>query len=367
VKRRARRPVVSAAVVEALQLQRSGFAHRSLASPLYGALLDTAIADVGAGGICAEVLVAAPADVVPIPDALVLRFLGAVHRIVLEGRAPGLAAWFPTAGGTNAADGPDLGPVFLETVAAHRAEIVAGLSRGVQTNEVGRCAVLAVGFTALLRRWGLPLRLLEIGAAAGLNLRWDRWRYESDASAWGDPGAAVCFGTDVYREPRPHVGAPLGPGEAVVERLGCDRAPIDPRSDEGRLTLRSYVWPDQADRHARLDAGLAVAAQVPATVVRADAGDWVADQLAERREGVTTVVYHSIVWQYVPAASRQKVEEALVEAGGRASSEAPVAWLRMEPGPNIGDAAELRLRAWPLGEDGFLARSGYHGRPVWRT
>ena len=56
-------------------------------------------------------------------------------------------------------------------------------------------------------------------------------------------------------------------------RRGCDRSPIDPTTDEGRLLLRSFVWPDQADRHVRLDAALDAAAEVPVVVDRADAAD----------------------------------------------------------------------------------------------
>jgi hypothetical protein len=353
-------------LLEAMRYQRAAVALRSLASPLYGSLLDTMIADYEANGICAEVFDAGPQGLDPIPDAVVLRFLGALHRLVLEGRLPELAAWFPTAGGAFDPDGPDPGPTFLAAVADNRAELVEGLGRGVQTNEVGRCATLAVGFTAVLRRWRLPLRLLEVGASAGLNLRWDRWRYEADGS-WGDSDAHICFGEDAYRAPKPDVSAPLGPDEAVAARHGCDRSPIDPATEDGRLTLRSYVWPDQADRHRRLDAALDAARELPADVAAEDAGSWVTDRVAEPVEGVATVVYHSIVWQYLPRATRDSTRSAILGAGERASAKAPLAWVRMEPGTNPAEAAELRVRWWPGGQETLLAHSGYHGRPVWRA
>lgn len=358
------RAAVAPGVVAALGFQRAAFGAASLRSPLYEALTDAALADVEAGGPCAAVLARVPDGLDPIPDAVALRYLGAAHRLVLEGRAPALARWFPTAGGRfdPATDGPAAGAAFVAANAELGDELVAGLDLGVQTNEVARCATLAVGFTALLRRFGLPLRLLEVGASAGLNLRWDRWRYESGGSAWGDPGAPLRF-ADAYRDPAPDVSAPLGPDAAVAERAGCDRSPIDPATAEGRLLLRSFVWPDQADRHARLAAALEVAATVPATVEAADAAGWVAARLAVPAPGTTSVVFHSIVWQYLPAATRSGVVEALEAAGAAATPDAPVAWLRMEPGEDPSQAAELRLRTWP-GEDALLALSGYHGHPV---
>jgi hypothetical protein len=353
-------------VVAALEFQRIGVQQASLASPLYEALLDAALADVERGGPCARVLAEAPPELDPIADAVALRFLGAAHRLVLAGAAPGLARWFPTAGGRfdPASDGPAAGADLVAAVDHHAGELAAGLGVGVQTNEVGRCATLAVGFTEVVRRTGLPLRLLELGASAGLNLRWDRWRYESGATSWGDPGAALRFATN-YGDPYPDVSAPLGPGAVIVERRGCDRSPIDPTTEEGRLLLRSFVWPDQADRHARLDVAMAAAAEEPAPVDAADAADWLAGQLAGPVAGAATVVYHSIVWQYLPEATRDGIVAALDAAGAAATPEAPVAWLRMEPGADPTKAAELRVQRWPGGDDVLLARTGYHGHPVW--
>ncbi|MDQ2650578.1 MAG: DUF2332 family protein, partial [Actinomycetota bacterium] len=111
----------------------------------------------------------------------------------------------------------------------------------------------------------------------------------------------------------------------------------------------------------RLDGALAVAAKVPVEVDRADAVEWVTEQLAEPRPGAATVVTHSIVLQYLDPPARQRFVTAVEEAGGRATLGAPLAWLRMEPG---GDLASLRCTVWPTGEDRLLARSGYHGAPV---
>ena len=108
-----------------------------------------------------------------------------------------------------------------------------------------------------------------------------------------------------------------------------------------------------------------MAAAVPATVERADLGEWAAARLADPVPGVATVVAHSIVWQYVPRASRDRLRAALAEAGARATADAPLAWLRMEP---AGPVADVRLTTWPGGEEEVLATAEYHGIPVyWGT
>jgi hypothetical protein len=361
-------PRVSDAVVAALRFQQLGVAQPSLASPLYEALIGAALDDIEHGGPTAAVLAQVPTDLDPIADAVSLRFLGAVHRLVLEGAADRLSRWYPTAGGAfdPAVDGPAAGAEFVATVEEFATDVVAGLSVGVQTNEVGRCATLAVGFTEVLRTFGLPLRLLELGSSAGLNLRWDRWRYEAGTTSWGDPEARLRFVSN-YRAPEPDVSAPIGPGAAVADRRGCDRSPIDAATAEGQLLLRSFVWPDQADRHTRLDAAIAAATADPVAVEAADAAVWLADRLAEPADATSTVVFHSIVWQYLPVTTRDGIVDALASAGSAATPGRPLTWLRMEPGEDPARAAELRLRTWPGGDDRLLAKTGYHGHPVWRS
>ena len=227
----------------------------------------------------------------------------------------------------------------------------------MQTNEVGRAALLAPGFALIARRGGRALRLLEVGSSAGLLLRWDRYGYVAGGQELGDPRSRLIF-DDAWVEPAPDLSGPV----VVAERRGCDIAPIDATTDDGRLTLLSFVWPDQLERFARLEAALSIAAEHPVTIDQADAGSWVEQALAQPASGLATVVFHSIVLQYLPPASRRRMRAALERAGAAATAEQPVAWLRMEPATP--EAADLRLTTWPGGAEEVLATAGYHGRDV---
>jgi hypothetical protein len=226
----------------------------------------------------------------------------------------------------------------------------------VQTNEVGRSAALLGGFLTVAERTGLGLRTLEIGASAGLNLRWDRFHYEAADWAFGDPASPARIPCE-YDNGRP----PLPAAVWVVERAGCDPAPIDAASADGSLTLESFVWPDQVERLAMLRGAVEVARRTPATVDQASAPDWLEERLTRERGGSATVVYHSIMWGYMTGEDRARVTEAIATAGEDASDSAPLAWLRMEPGA---DQAEVTLTTWPGGEERVIAHAGYHGRPV---
>src|SRR5579885_256979 len=62
----------------------------------------------------------------------------------------------------------------------------------LQTNEVTRCSNLLPAFELISRRAGRqPLALIEVGASAGLNLNWDRYRYRYGNICIGSEHAPV--------------------------------------------------------------------------------------------------------------------------------------------------------------------------------
>ena len=327
-------------------------------STLYAVLLAQVAEDVEGGGPCLDVLRGHERD--PFGTALALRFMGGVHRLVLEGDAPDLAPYYPSAGGTLEAS--DAWPAFRELVAAHVELLRDRLADGVQTNEVGRAAALAPCFLTVAIETGRPLRVLEVGSSAGLNLRWDQFHYADGDDTWGTDSSPVRLEGRWTGSPRPWRDAPPSDG-LVVERAGCDPKPIDAIGDDGRQKLRSFVWPDQVARLALLDAAVDVARSVPATIDQEEATPWLGHRLAEPVPGVATVVFHSIVMQYMNKATRASVAQAIADAGNRATDHAPVAWLRMEPGWVEG-RADVTLTTWPGGRERLIALTGFHGVPV---
>lgn len=324
-----------------------------LGSPFYAVLHARAAADIDAGGPTAAVVAGYPHR--PVASAMALRLMGLVHRLVLSGAEPALARHYPSAGGDG--DAEAAWPHLRALVGRRADELRRGIAlHGVQTNEVTRTAALLCGFLLVAAETGLGLRCLEIGTSGGLNLRWDRFRYESEAASWGDPASPV-----VLRDCWLPGALPFDVPARVVERAGCDPNPLDPTTAEGRLVLMSYAWPDQHERLALLGAACDVAARVPAAIARANGADWLAERLATPIPGVATVVFHSIVMQYLDGASLDRLRATIDRAGARASTEAPFAWLRMEPG---GEQAEVRLTLWPGGAERLVATTSFHGRGV---
>ncbi|MGN6330184.1 MAG: DUF2332 domain-containing protein [Motilibacteraceae bacterium] len=344
----------------ARRMRQQGEACAQLGSPLYALLLHHAADDLLAGGPTAGVLAGHEDD--PGPSALALRLLGSVHRLVLERKAPRLAMHYPSVGGTAGFDG--VWEAFREVLMQQAEAVRAGLRHAPQTNEVGRSAALVGGLRVLLAQRDLPVRLFEIGSSAGLNLRADHFRFlADDGSSYGPSESPLVMDGAWTGDPLPDA-----PPLRIVERRGSDVAPVDVSTTQGRLLLTSYVWPDQVARFERLRAALDVAAQVPATVRTATAAETVADLAPER--GTWTVLWHSVMWQYLGREEQAAVEELLEQAGRRATDEAPLAHLELEPrrpAPGEEHRFLVTLRTWPGGEARVLGEAAPHGLPVrWR-
>jgi hypothetical protein len=329
---------------------------RAFGSPLYAALLERSAEDAKGGGPVWETL----HGLFPAPGLTFvgLHLMGAVHRLVLEGRAPDVASYFPSAGG----DGdPEAAWLAMRALLGERpAEVRRLAGQPIQTNEPGRAAALLGGFLLVALRTSLPLRLMEVGTSAGLNLRWDRFRYESGGGVWGDPASPVRI-AGAFEDRVP----PLDVSPQIVERAGCDANPVDPMSEDGRLTLMSYVWADQLTRLDALRGAIDVAREVPAHVARSGALDWLPERLRDPVNGAATVVFHSMFLPYLASEDRARLDETIRSAGELATSGAPLAVLSLEGTTGRLPAIfEVRLRMWPPGTDELIAIAQAHGPPV---
>ncbi|HEX8756899.1 MAG TPA: DUF2332 domain-containing protein, partial [Steroidobacteraceae bacterium] len=235
----------------------------------------------------------------------------------------------------------------------HPERVLQFLSSPPQTNEVGRSAVLIGGLLTIARRTELPLDLYEIGSSAGLNLRADCYGYRLGDATWGPRDAGLQLSPS-WKGPPPPIEAAL----AIRSRRACDANPIDLESVGARERLIAYVWADQMDHIARIEAAIAIASSVAARIDCAEAADWVEQNIDFNPvAGGTRVLFHSVVWSYLPEESRKRISAHLTRAGAAARAGAPLAWLRFE----LADPPELRLTLWPSGEETLLARAHPHG------
>jgi hypothetical protein len=334
-----------------------------LGSRLYELLLRRVADDVRAGGVCARAL--AGYEDAPGPAAVALRLAGGVHALVLTGRAPELAAHYPSAGGEFREEREAaLWAAFRAAVEDGMEWVREWMTRPPQTNEVGRAAGLLAGLLRAVSRHPLPVRLFELGASGGLNLRADAFRMTGPGFAWGPEDSPVRL-EDAWRQPVPAwlPGASRAhPALTVLERRGCDIRPVDPSSAEGALALRAYLWPDQTARAARLEGALRVAREVPAEVVRAGVDTFLSG--VELRPGTLTVVWHSVMRQYVPAAQWSRAERELDRLASGSGPDAAFAHVAFEP-RRVGRAHPFRLSV-RVGDEAeeLLAGAPGHGLPA---
>lgn len=337
------------ALAAALRRQ-AGFC-AELGSPLWSEAMEAVAADIETGARFGRFLAGWEGDLER--GVLALRLFGGFHYLALAGKAPALAAQLPSTGGTR--DGA-LWSALCEALAQHENLLRSFLDHPPQTNEVGRAAIFLGGFLEIAARSGLSLALHEIGASAGLNLCWDRFAYRLGPHRWAGSDPVLTLAAD-WRGPRPRLD--LRP--VVASRQACDLRPIRLGEPEARLRLQGYVWPDHLDRLAHLRAAMALGREMEIRVDEAEALDWTAQRLAARPEGQATVIYHSVVLQYLDAAAQARFAAMIEAAGAEATASRPLAWLSYELASAEGGYA-LDFAYWPGGERRRLAIAQPHGR-----
>ncbi|MEM9513345.1 MAG: DUF2332 domain-containing protein [Actinomycetota bacterium] len=344
------------ALVQRLEFVSEEFAE--IGSPFVSRLLALMAEDVRSrpSGGTAQLLL--PTLDAPVDDYHAQRALSGVHWRVLNGDEPPLTAHYGSVGGDN---DPDAAwPIVRAVLDRQPDEVVKALAHPLQTNEPARSAALIVGLLEIAAITSLPIRLLEVGASAGLNLHLDKFRFEHGETATGPADSPVRF-VDLWPAGAPRFDTTL----RITHRRGCDRDPIDLRSADEHTRLLSYVWPDEKERFALHRGATQIAATDPVAIDSSDAADWVEQQLdGPLPAGEATVVMHSLVWMYLDTDTQRRIDSAMRRAGERAADNAPLAWLRFEQEASHKAACDLRLQMWPGGDDVLLATGGHHLAPV---
>jgi hypothetical protein len=332
---------------------------RTYDSPFMAQLVERMAADLDQGGPVADLIGTWSGH--PLADGLSVRLAGAMHAAALTARDPALTAEYPEQRADWNMDA--LWPIARALLARHREWFAEFIRSPPQTNEVRRSIALLPAFLSFARRCGGAMDTLEIGASAGLNLHWDRFRYRTASWRWGD-GDGALIDTD-WQGPPPDLSAL----PRVHSRAACDQNPLDIRDHAQRSRLRSYVWADQPERLARFDAAVALALASPARVERADAGEWLARKLEHVAADRGTIVYHSVFLQYPSHESRAAIAAAIEAAGERATARAPFGWLRLEADAILGGRADsphflVDLITWPDRTRRTIALTDGHARFV---
>lgn len=216
-----------------------------------------------------------------------LRLLAGLHYLVLGGEA--------TWGAVDEA--LERHEDFLRRFVAEQA---------VQTNEVQRSWVL---LPLVLHVAGdTELDVVEIGASAGLNMVWDRYRYRYERGEWGPRDAPLTLSGE---ERRPLPAALLEARPRVRSRIGIEPSPVDATTARGARLLKSFVWAGQDERLERLERAIEAVRADPPTIVQGDAAGELPRVLERLPRDGLTLVFQTGVLGYMSQEGRERLRDVI--------------------------------------------------------
>ncbi len=300
-------------------------------------------------------------------------FFAAIHLSLLNQPDHPLATHYATLGGRSPRDQveSDVAWVdFVDLVRRRRVDIESTIrDRRIQTNEIGRCALFRPAIATLPSQQ--PIRLIELGAAAGLNLALDQYRIRYSSGGEQGPTSDVVLECELRGE------QPLfEPIAAITERIGFDDAPLDLESAHDRMWLRACIWSDEPERLERLNRAIEITSAQSVTLHRRDLR---IDPLAILREavpaseGTTPVIITSWTLAYLDDDAQRGVIAAIDQVGREHHDLIWVSFEHLQAVPALGEmspevpaderASTLQLSHWESGERTThqLARCHPHG------
>jgi hypothetical protein len=314
---------------------------------LTAAIFATLRSDPELLGLAAEI----PAERLP-----PLLFSAAARYLVRELAPDPLRRSYPVPGRPQPPLHPRFARDFRDFCLDHRdalRELFA--TRSYRMTEVARCAhVLPALASAAGAR---EVALVDVGAGAGFALHLDRFRYvyrdeHGMERSVGDPTAQLTIETAVRGGRWPPL--PAHPPR-VVARLGVDAEPVALVDPDVRRWLAACV-PPEAGAVTRFERAADIALAEPATIVRADAADALADLVAELpRDALVCLLDVHVHVQLAPAQLARFA--ALIAGAGRVRD---LDWLSLDPFVPLGPHARRTV----IGIDvpaAIVERSRYGG------
>jgi hypothetical protein len=287
--------------------------HMAPRTPMSADMARRLAAELQAGGELGQIIGHHPDANAPL---FAVRTLAGMRLLVLTGRAPTLEAHLRglLSHGDDREFADRTWELFREAALASPAQIAAALARPVQQHHPRRAGMLMRGLGMLAAP---QVRLLELGACAGLTLIPDLYRWIGTNGEWGDKRSAVRL---------PAVEPLPGPVQ-IVERAGCDLHPLNVRDPDDLLILESFVPHELEIESLELADAARLVASLGITIDRADAIDWLEEKLTVDGASACTVVWHSIFRGYLPPAKQDALEDCLCRAAHRM----PLAVISYEP------------------------------------
>ena len=240
--------------------------------------------------------------------------LAGAHYLVLSGIDHPLADVY--AGRSSA----PVAPLFRDLCLGNSAILLEILNtRTVQTNEVGRSAILGPALTQ--GATSDPVQLVDVGCSAGLNMFCDKYRFD-----YGEHGVAGPDDSPVHINCRVVGGMPpVEPALPIIaDRIGIELNPPDLTDPDDARWLLACVWPGTG-RFRRAALAIEMGRPNPPPVLQGDALEVLPGVLAGLGEG-HVVVLNSWSFAYLSVEQRQAYVEILVRAG----RSRPVVWLCMD-------------------------------------
>jgi len=224
-----------------------------------------------------------------------------------------LRAYYPTLGGTRTVKDGDPATLFETYVCGNRKAILPLLSTKItNTNEVGRCGVLAAGFKMVANEARTPLHMIEIGPSVGLNLSWDGFHYRHGMVEMGPADSMVQIQPEIKGEMPPHLDGLL---PAVASRRGIELNPSDAENEETLLWQLALVFPEHVERANRLAAAFEITQAMRPQIIKGDAVKLIGEVIEALPQDGAVCVYHSQTTYQISQDGRAALSDGLAQAG----------------------------------------------------